>query len=152
MPPKRAPALARLDLPRLGLSLELRIILKKSVRRLRLYTLDDTGREAYQPVWLARDDNAAARSREARESLEFLEESDISMEFMSALLSSVESDVGEGGVSPAAAAGLFGTVDGMMAEVKALVDRDRRAPDRLDPDESLLRDKASSDERRWKQY
>ena len=37
MPPKRAPALARLDVPRLGLSLELRIILKKSIRRLRLY-------------------------------------------------------------------------------------------------------------------
>ena len=48
--------------------------------------------------------------------------------------------------------GLFSeeAADVLMAGVEALADRDCRAPQRLAPDDSLLRDKASNDGRRWR--
>jgi hypothetical protein len=47
------------------------------------------------------------------------------------------------------AAGLFGPVDAVMAEVNTVADRDRRAPNRLQATE-MVRDKAASDGRRWR--
>jgi hypothetical protein len=61
---------------------------------------------------------------------------------------SAEAAPGDGTEAPAS--DLFEPVEVLIAEVETLAGRDRRAPDRMAPDESLLRDKASSDARRWR--
>ena len=134
MPRAGAPALAKLTIERIGLSLELKLGNHKGRRRLRIYARDDSGE---RNPWLSHDTDE--RVADLLEKLPDVLESDITDEFKTAMLTAdVDGCVVSTADSPAVQnppvhdsivqAGLFADVDDTMAEFDAAAGVDLGAP------------------------